>query len=130
MSSGFTLIELMITITIVALLTAIAYPSYLEQVRKSRRADATSSLMDGSQLLERCFTRLNAYNDGACPDPTGASSDGYYTISFDTDEPTVTTYTLVATPTGDQANDNCGTFTLDHLGNKTPTPDGNRCWGS
>ena len=127
---GFTLIEVMIVIAIVAILTTVAYPSYVDQVRKARRVDATNALMDGSQLLERCFTRVNAYNDESCPDPTGTSGDGYYSISFASDEPTATTYTLVATPTGDQANDPCGVFTLDFLGNRTPTPDGRRCWGS
>jgi type IV pilus assembly protein PilE len=125
---GFTLIELMFVVAIVAILLALAYPSYLEQVRKARRADATSSLMDRAQVLERCFTRLNTYV--GCPTPEGLSNDGYYNIEFGEDEPTATTYSLVAEPAGDQVNDVCGEFTVDFLGNKTPVPDGNRCWGS
>jgi type IV pilus assembly protein PilE len=125
--SGFTMIELMIVITIVGILTGIAYATYTDQVRKARRADATSSLLEGAQVLERCFTRFNAYNAVGCPNPAGASGDGYYTLTVTR---TANTYTLSAAPQGDQANDNCGTYTLDHLGNKTPVPSGDKCWGT
>ena len=124
---GFTLIELMTVLDILAIVLALAYPAYVDSVRKARRADATASLMDRAQSLERCFTRFNAYDDASCPDPAGASDDGFYTISI---ARTATTYTLTAAPAGDQANDNCGSFTVDYLGNKTPVPGSNRCWGS
>jgi type IV pilus assembly protein PilE len=128
---GFTLVEAMVVVAILAIVVALAYPSYLEQIRKARRADAESSLLAAAQLLERCFTRINSYlvSDEGCPDPTGASQDGFYTISFADGSPTATTYTLVATPQGDQANDPCNEYTVDHLGNKTPVPGGHRCWG-
>lgn len=125
-SNGFTLIELMFVVAIVAILLALAYPSYVDQVRKARRADATSTLMDRAQSLERCFSRLSTY-DAGCPNPAGASDEGFYTITV---ARTATTYTLTATATGDQVNDPCGVFTVDYLGNKTPVPGGNRCWGS
>lgn len=128
---GFTLIEAMIVVGILAIVVALAYPTYIDQVRKARRADAESSLLAAAQLLERCFTRLNTYAVAAgCPDPTGASQDGYYQITLDEDTSGATTYTLVATPQGDQASDPCGIYSLDHLGNKMPAPDSNRCWGS
>lgn len=123
---GFTLIEAMIVVGIIAIVVALAYPTYIDQVRKARRADAESSLLAAAQILERCFTRFNAYNAAGCPDPAGASDDGYYEITV---ARTATTYTLTAAPQGDQANDPCDEYSLDHLGNKTPTPDGNRCWG-
>lgn len=123
---GFTLLELMIVLTILGILTALAYSTYVEQVRKARRADATSSLLEGAQVLERCFTRTNTYNTG-CPNPAGASGDGYYNLTVNR---TASTYTLTATPLGDQLKDNCGTYTLDHLGNKTPAPSRDKCWGS
>ena len=50
---GFTLIELMVVITIIAIIAAIAIPSYVNQVRKSRRADATSTLGDAQLRQER-----------------------------------------------------------------------------
>lgn len=116
----------MVVLAILAIVVALAYPSYVEQVRKTRRADAEASLLAAAQILERCFTRLNAYNADGCPDPAGASDDGYYQITVARD---ATTYTLTAAPQGDQVNDPCGTFTLDYLGNKTPVPDSKRCWG-
>lgn len=126
-SGGWTLIELMMVISIVAVLTAIAYPAYTEQVRKSKRADAIDGLMGAAQVLERCFTRLNSYAN--CPDVTGLTDDQHYDIDFSAG-PGATTYTLEATPQGDQTNDACGTYSLDHLGNKTVSGDGVRCWGS
>lgn len=126
-AAGFTLIELMFVVAIVAILLALAYPSYVDQVRKARRSDATSTLTDRAQSLERCFTRFNAYNDAACPSPVGPSEEGFYAI---TAVITATSYTLTATPQGDQANDACVAFTVDYLGNKTPAAGGARCWGS
>ncbi len=125
--AGFSLIELMTVLAIIAIVLALAYPTYLEQVRKSRRADATASLMDRAHSLERCFTRLNAYDNAACPDPAGDSNDGFYTVTVDR---TSSAYTLTATPVADQANDPCGIFSMDYLGNKLPLPGSYRCWGS
>lgn len=126
-SPGFTLIETMIVVAILAIIVALAYPSYVNQVRKARRAEAVSFLMDRAQLLERCFTHFNAYNAEGCPDPTGASINGYYAVTV---VRTSSSYTLTATPNGDQSFDNCGAFTLDYLGNKTPTSNSDRCWGT
>ena len=128
-SAGWTLLELMIVLTILGVLTSLAYSSYVDQVRKARRADAASTLLEGAQVLERCFTRYNAYNDSNCPNPAGTSGDGHYTISVTRD---ANTYTLTAAPaTGsDETKDACGSYTLDHLGNKTPTPSKLKCWGS
>lgn len=59
-SKGFTLIELMIAVAVVGILAAIAYPSYQDSVRKSRRADAKSALLDAAH--ERTvFTENNQY---------------------------------------------------------------------
>ena len=125
---GVTLIELIFVVAILAILTALAYPAYLDQVRKARRADAVSSLMAAGQYLERCFTQLNSYNDAGCAAPSGDSADGHYTITV---ERTATTYTLSAAPAsgGSQTSDNCGTFTLDYLGNKSADSSSHRCWG-
>ncbi len=130
---GFTLIELMIVVAVVAILAAIAIPSYQNQVQKTRRADAQTGLLQAAQALERCFTRTNtylncdlpAYRDGR------TSPDGFYEISIVAAETTATTFELQAVPQGAQASDNCGTFTLDNLGRRGDQgADADRCWGS
>ncbi len=126
-SRGFTLIEAMIVVGIIAIVAALAYPSYIDQVRKTRRADAESSLLATAQTLERCFTRFNAYDSLSCPALPTASDDGYYSITVTR---TATTYSISAAPQGDQASDACGTYGIDHLGNKSPPPGPKRCWGS
>ena len=124
-TAGFTLIELIFVVAIVAILLALAYPAYTDQIRKARRADAVSTLMATAQYLERCFTQTNAYN--GCTQPSGAAADGYYTISMTTY--TANAYTIQAAPQGAQASDPCGTYTLDYLGNKSAGSADHRCWG-
>lgn len=65
---GFTLIELMITVAIVGILVAIAYPSYMEYVRSAKRGDAQADLVELSQWMERQFTVNGLYTvSGANP---------------------------------------------------------------
>ncbi|GAA4348545.1 type IV pilin protein [Kangiella taiwanensis] len=129
-NQGFTLIEVMIVVAIVAIIAAIAIPSYNQYVVRSKRADAMGTLMSATQAVERYKSNNNfsyAGADTANVIPTQVPSDGgdaYYTIAFQA-APTVTTYTLVATPTGSQpASD--GTLTINEKGEKTWN--GNSCW--
>lgn len=114
-AAGFTLIELLIAIAILAIIMGIAIPSYTQYVLKSGRADATSTLLQTAQGLERCFTRFSAYNDGNCAVPATIESENEkYDISVTA---TQTTYDLTAAPKGSQTNDSeCGSFTLDETG--------------
>ena len=122
---GFTLIELMITIAILAILMGIAYPAYTGYVERSRRADAISGLLQAAQQMERCFTRTNTYSGCTV---VSTSPDGHYSIIA---TQAATTYSLSAAPTGAQTGDDCGTFTLNHLGIKEAGgSDSDRCWGS
>jgi len=104
---GFTLIELMIVVIVVAILASIAIPSYLEQSRKGRRADAVRAVGDFQLALERYRAENPTYNcpNATCPKPTSL----YYTIDF-TGTPTATAYTITATRKSGsaQANDRCG----------------------
>jgi type IV pilus assembly protein PilE len=125
-SGGFTLIELMIVVAIVAILAAIAYPSYQDSVRKSRRADAQAVLLEAAQWLERHYTANHTYVvDFATAFPTalkkspkdGGPAGGYYAITLAT---AANTFTLTAAPqpTGGQDKDKCGGLTLTHTGAK------------
>ena len=128
---GFTLIELMITVAIVAILAAIAYPSYVEQVARSRRADGQSALLETAQWIERQYTISNAYNlkgdgtalDAAALPPLKAKTAEIYTLSFGTTTaattPTDKIYSLRLVPTGAMTNDKCGTLALTNTGLKS-----------
>ena len=115
-AAGFTLIEVLIVVAIIGILAAIAYPSYGEYVKKTRRSDAHLSLLSGVQALERC--RATSYSYTGCSVP-GASAEGNYTLALTTQ--TANTFEITATATGAQANDTaCSTITLDHLGTQGP----------
>lgn len=124
MSSGFTLIEVMIVVAIVGILAAIAYPSYQEHVRKAKRADAQTALMELSQFMERHYTSHGRYlkANGDAPDLPfdAAPKDGSksYDLAFAENSPTASSYVLEATPTASMANDSCGTLTLSNTGAK------------
>jgi len=121
---GFTLLELMIVITIIAILASIAFPSYQESVKKSRRGAAKADLVELANLMERYFTENNTYIGATLP--TSINSDHYAYTS--TPAPTISTFTLSATPsTSSQSSDKCGTMTLNQVGLKTTTGTAG-CW--
>ena len=123
-STGFTLMELMIAVAIIGILAAIAYPSYQEHVRKARRADAQTALLELAQFMERHYTANGKYLTAANAAPalpfSEAPKDGaskYYDLSF-AGTPTASSYTLRAAPKGSMAGDSCGTLTLSNTGAK------------
>lgn len=127
--SGFTLIELMITIAIIGILASVAYPSYISYVLRASRTDVKSLLLENAQFMERFFTTNNTYVGAALPNavsPKGAAGGAIrYNISFSAG-PTATAFTIQAVPAGAQAADSCGTLTLTNTGAQTPTTAG--CW--
>jgi type IV pilus assembly protein PilE len=130
---GFTLIELMIVVAVVAILAAIAYPSYQEQIRKSRRGQAKADLVEYMQMAERVHTVSNSYttfalNANQSRSPREAGATVRYTIAV-APAATANTITLVATPQGPQAQDRCGTLSLNQAGVKTnSTGNLQDCW--
>lgn len=113
---GFTLIELMIVVAIVGILSAVAYPSYTEYVRRGHRADARAGLLQAQQWLERAATATGAYPTALPATLTWANdSTKRYTISIG-GPATTSTFTLTATPKGAQVGDKCGNFTVTHTG--------------
>ncbi|MFA7316358.1 MAG: type IV pilin protein [Sulfuricella sp.] len=132
-AKGFTLIELMIVVAVVGILAAIAYPSYQDSVRKSRRADARSALLELVQFMERNYTLSNRYDQtsggAAVALPfTETPRDGatrYYdlTISASAQQ----SFTLSAAPKNAQSSDVCGTLSITTTGAKAATGTG-QCW--
>ena len=113
---GFTLIELMIVVAIVGILSAVAYPSYTEYVRRGHRADARAGLLQAQQWLERAATATGSYPTALPATLTWANdSTKRYTISIG-GPATTSTFTLTATPKGAQVGDKCGNFTVTHTG--------------
>lgn len=132
--SGFTLIELMIAVLIIGILIRIAYPSYLSQVQKSREVSARTALMDFAGREAKFYSTNNAYsaslatlgynvagNAVSAPIPDAVSH--YYDLTVVV---AGNTFTGTATPVNAQANDVCGSYTIDNLGVKLPAIQG--CW--
>lgn len=136
---GVTLLELMIVVAIIGILSAIAYPSYQEHVRKSRRADAQTALLELAQFMERYYTANGRYVDAAGNPPalpfTQAPKEGaaaVYNLGFSAG-PTATTYTLQAAPIAGtmMAGDECGSMRIAHTGEQSidgGTLPEDRCW--
>ena len=133
---GFSLIELLIVIAVVAVLVGVAYPTYQENMRKTRRADAKITLESYAALQERWFTENNSYTDDITLIGGTSSQDSHYTISLDVscDDDGVAPFTcfdLTATATGKQSGDRCATFTLSNVGARGYSGTGGsqeQCW--
>lgn len=132
--NGFTLIELVITVAIIGILAAVAWPAYERQSMKNRRSVGINALMTASNELQRCHSDVGGYidkDDNNCTF-TATSERGYYDI--DTTVLTTDTFSLRATPQGAQAGDTeCAKLTLTHLGQKGYTGTAtnvNRCWSN
>lgn len=123
---GFTLIELMIVVVIIAILAAIAYPSYRQHVLTTHRRAAQGCLQELGNWMERYYSSHMTYVGASLPQ-TACQSDlqARYTFSL-SEAPTETTYTLQAEPSGAQSADTCGTLTLNQAGARTPNTSG--CW--
>jgi len=123
---GFSLIELMVTVAIVAILAAIAYPVYQNHAVKTRRAAAQACLLELAQFMERYYATNLRYTGATLPN-TSCRSDltGYYTFGF-SGNPTDTTFTLQATAQGTQATRDaaCSPLTVDQTGAREPSG----CW--
>ncbi|NWG73630.1 MAG: prepilin-type N-terminal cleavage/methylation domain-containing protein [Rubrivivax sp.] len=149
---GFTLIELMIVVVVVALLAALALPSFLDSVRKGRRSTAFEAVSQIQQAQERWRANNASFAGGIASSggrftgltASGATSyttaNGYYEISVS--GASATGYTILATAKGSQANDTaCRLMQVQMTGGNlvyaagsstlsTAAADVSRCWRS
>ncbi|HSW13323.1 MAG TPA: type IV pilin protein [Solimonas sp.] len=129
---GFTLIELMMAVVVVAILASIALPSYEASVRKTRRTEARAAITDTAQRLERCLTQFASYEAAAgCTIPTPYNTTGgYYSVDA---VRTASTFTVTATARGAQARDiACFRLSVTQSGQKSAQTSGGvaatGCW--
>ncbi len=129
---GFTLVELMIVVVIVAILGSIAYPVYQDQMRKTRRADAKSALMDAAAKMERHYTQFGRYSATLANVGIAATSpENFYSIAATVTNPNSQTFTMTATRAGQQAGDKCGNYTINQAQNRSVTGGSltsQQCW--
>ena len=123
---GFTLIELMITVAIIAIIIAVAFPSYQSYLRRGHRGAAQTFMLDIANREQQYLLDARSY--------TATIGSGGLNLTPSTDLATRYTFAaevpnsdagslpisfkITATPSGSQASD--GALTLDNLGNKTP----------
>lgn len=130
---GFTLIEVMIVVVIIAIITAVAYPSYRDHLIRSSRSAAQTELLELSSVQEKIYLNANRYtgnvttpyngtDTGGLGKTSGQTSDGRYTLALVS---TGQTYTLTATPLAGTPQAGDGAFSIASDGSRacgTPTP--------
>ena len=126
--AGFTLVEVMIAAAVLAILTAIALPSYSAYVQRTARAEARAVMMEASQFMQRFYIVNNAFDQTRAGAPVqlptslqqsprnGAARYQIGLLALTPDN-----YTLQAVPVGASATDPCGTLSVTSTGARGST---------
>lgn len=137
---GFTLIELMVVVAIVAILAAITYPAYRNYVVESNRSDAQVALTRLAGMEETWYMSHNSYAGNSDIDQLGGSTSpqGFYTIQITNQNCALsngsgyTCFTATATPTskdGQNQDTGCTSLSIDQNGTKTANGmSSSKCW--
>jgi len=145
---GFTLIELMIVVAIIAIISAVALPSYQKYTDRSKRSEGRNALLDMAARQERFYSNNRQYTDTVggnvgppatgllLTDPAACTAAGIqsetckYTLTTDANGAGNQDFDVTATPSG-WTDTECGVLTLDETGAKTEggTEDLAYCWG-
>ena len=134
-SRGFTLIELMIVVAVIAILARIAMGSYQNSITKSRRSAAEACLLEEAQYVERYYTTKLTYVGVGTAWPTfqcASDISTHYQFAVTQDAAKPREYSLTATPQNSQAtrDTKCAKLTVDQMGRKTISGTGtlSDCW--
>lgn len=137
---GYTLVELLITVSIVGILAAVVFPAYTAQVQRAGRSDAKTFLLQAHARQESFFGINSRYAGNMTTLGYGAdlllTEDDRYQVSVNASSPNTFVLDAVPNPASPQADDGCGSFVVDHLSVKdiknqpvAATITALRCWG-